>query len=105
MRVRFFKGDARSIERGNGRVFGQIRLFHRAKYLSARNRLSLAYTGGLGGQVCRRTPKSQAVYPFTRFDQVNALAGASEDAPKRDPDNLRSHRGHGIDTWEEVQPT
>ena len=48
-------------------------------------------------------PKSQAVYPFTRFDQVNALAGASEDAPKRDPANLRSHRGHGIDTWEEVQ--
>ena len=50
-------------------------------------------------------PKSQAVYAFTRFDQVNALAGASEDAPKRDPVSLRSHRGHGLDTWEEVQPT
>ena len=36
---------------------------------------------------------------------VNALVGASEDVPKRDPGNLRSNRGQGIDTWEEVQPT
>ena len=50
-------------------------------------------------------PKSPAVYPFTRFDQVSALAGASEAAPERNPANLRSHRGQGIDTWEEVQPT
>ena len=57
--------------------------------------MSLAYTGGLGGQVCRRTPKSQAVYPFTRFDQVNALAGASEDIAIVDQ---VLHRGDSMST-------
>ena len=51
------------------------------------------------------TPKSPTPYLFTRFDQVNALVGASEEAPKRDPSNLRSNRGQGIDMWEDVPPT
>ena len=42
VRVLFFQRDARAIERGKGRAFGQIILFHRAKSFSFTNRLRLA---------------------------------------------------------------
>ena len=41
-RVRRFHENARPIEGGKGRAFGQTRLFHRAKSFSFSNRLSLA---------------------------------------------------------------